>query len=46
MPNYKARINQDANLKTKVKGNPLPLFAMPTTFGIAKLSEPLSPMGL
>ena len=22
MPNYKARINQDANLKTKVKGNP------------------------
>ena len=36
----------DEDVLTQVKGNPLPLFAMPTTFGTAKLSEPLSPMGL
>jgi|TARA_B100000035_G_C20963070_1_gene537445 hypothetical protein len=39
MANYKARINQDANLKSKVKGNPDKIVAQTLKVGNVGLSD-------
>tara|TARA_B100001057_G_scaffold469798_1_gene530464 strand:- start:341 stop:586 length:246 start_codon:yes stop_codon:yes gene_type:complete len=48
MANYKARINQDANLKSKVKGNPDKIVAQTLKIGNVGLSDltDVNPSGL